>query len=125
MSEACPKRLPMSRFRPSKCAVPSLGDEWRCSASRTAGKQLGPLPAFLLPLRANNGPLVRHRLRRIRHGPDQCGPSGTPIGWHRDALQYDIVAGLSLLSACRMKFRPYRSPSALTVASSVGNTKSG
>jgi len=35
---------------------------------------------------------------------------GSPIGWHRDAPQYDIVAGLSLLSSCRMKFRPYVSP---------------
>jgi alkylated DNA repair dioxygenase AlkB len=35
---------------------------------------------------------------------------GTPIGWHRDAPQYDIVAGLWLVSTCRMKFRPYRSP---------------
>jgi alkylated DNA repair dioxygenase AlkB len=35
---------------------------------------------------------------------------GTPIGWHRDAPQYDIVAGVSLLSSCRMRFRPYRSP---------------
>jgi alkylated DNA repair dioxygenase AlkB len=41
---------------------------------------------------------------------------GTPIGWHRDAPQYGIVAGISLLSACRMKFRPYRSPSAPTSA---------
>lgn len=32
---------------------------------------------------------------------------GAPIGWHRDAPQYDIVAGVSLLSPCRMKFRPY------------------
>ena len=39
---------------------------------------------------------------------------GSPIGWHRDAPQYDIVAGISLLSTCRMKFRPYRSPSAST-----------
>jgi len=39
---------------------------------------------------------------------------GTPIGWHRDAPQYDIVAGLSLLSTCRMKFRPYRSPGKAT-----------
>jgi alkylated DNA repair dioxygenase AlkB len=35
---------------------------------------------------------------------------GAPIGWHRDAPQYDIVAGVSLLSECRMKFRPYRAP---------------
>jgi alkylated DNA repair dioxygenase AlkB len=38
---------------------------------------------------------------------------GAPIGWHRDAPQYDIVAGISLLSACRMKLRPYVSPKAL------------
>jgi len=32
---------------------------------------------------------------------------GAPIGWHRDAPQYGVVVGLSLLSACRMRFRPY------------------
>ena len=32
---------------------------------------------------------------------------GAPIGWHRDAPQYDIVGGISLLSTCRMKFRPH------------------
>ena len=37
-------------------------------------------------------------------------PPGAPIGWHRDAPQYDVVAGVSLLSDCRMKFRPYLSP---------------
>jgi alkylated DNA repair dioxygenase AlkB len=42
---------------------------------------------------------------------------GTPIGWHRDAPQYDIVAGVSLLSACRMKFRPYRSPASASASS--------
>lgn len=35
---------------------------------------------------------------------------GTPIGWHRDAPQYEIVAGISLLSPCRMRLRPYLSP---------------
>jgi alkylated DNA repair dioxygenase AlkB len=35
---------------------------------------------------------------------------GAPIGWHRDAPQYGIVAGISLLSACRMKLRPYVPP---------------
>ena len=32
---------------------------------------------------------------------------GATIGWHRDAPQYGIVAGFSLLSACQMKLRPY------------------
>jgi alkylated DNA repair dioxygenase AlkB len=42
---------------------------------------------------------------------------GAPVGWHRDAPQYDIVAGVSLGSACRMKFRPYLSAVDLAAAS--------
>jgi len=72
----------------------------------------GPLPAFLFPLRAkiadwsgiDAGAFAMALINEYR--------PGTPIGWHRDAPQYDVVAGVSLVSACRMKFRPYRSPSA-------------
>ena len=35
---------------------------------------------------------------------------GAPIGWHRDAPQYGIIGGLSLLAPCRMKFRRYVAP---------------
>ena len=35
-------------------------------------------------------------------------PPGAPIGWHRDVPQFEIIAGISLLSACRMRFRPYQ-----------------
>ena len=42
---------------------------------------------------------------------------GAPIGWHRDAPQYGIIAGISLLSPSRMKFRPYVSPGAVQEAS--------
>lgn len=67
----------------------------------------GPMPAFLLP--------VRDRLARWAEvDPNAFEMAvineyfpGAPIGWHRDAPQYGIVAGISLLSACRMKFRPY------------------
>lgn len=34
--------------------------------------------------------------------------SGAPIGWHCDAPQYDVIAGVSLGAPCRMTFRPYR-----------------
>ena len=72
----------------------------------------GRLPAFLMPLRARIADwsgidadlFVVALINEYR--------PATPIGWHRDAPQYDIVAGVSLLSACRMRFRPYRSPSA-------------
>ena len=32
---------------------------------------------------------------------------GTPLGWHRDVPDYGRIVGVSLASACRMRFRPY------------------
>jgi DNA oxidative demethylase len=70
-----------------------------------------PVPAFLLPLRARAAAWAGIT-------PDDLGealvteyPAGAGIGWHRDAPMFgDVIAGVSLLSACRMKFRPYVSP---------------
>ena len=72
----------------------------------------GPLPEFLLPLRARVAGWARLDPEKFAMALINAYPPGAPIGWHRDAPQYDIVAGVSLLSACRMKFRPYVSPSA-------------
>jgi alkylated DNA repair dioxygenase AlkB len=33
--------------------------------------------------------------------------TGTPLGWHRDAPEYGLVAGISLGTPCRMRFRPF------------------
>ena len=71
----------------------------------------GPLPAFLMPLRAQLAEWARIAPDAFAMALINEYRPGSPIGWHRDAPQYDIVAGVSLLSACRMKFRPYRSPS--------------
>jgi alkylated DNA repair dioxygenase AlkB len=77
------------------------------------GASTPPLPAFLLPLRekvagwANVDPHEFSMALINEYRP------GAPIGWHRDAPQYDIVAGISLLTSCRMKFRPYMRPNAL------------
>ena len=71
----------------------------------------GPLPAFLTPLRARLAQWASIEPEAFAMALINEYRPGSPIGWHRDAPQYDIVAGVSLLSACRMKFRPYRSPS--------------
>ena len=34
-------------------------------------------------------------------------PVGSVINWHRDAPPFDSVAGISLLSDCTFRFRPY------------------
>jgi hypothetical protein len=70
----------------------------------------GPFPSFLFPLRARIADWSGIDADAFAMALINEYRPGTPIGWHRDAPQYDIVAGISLLSACRMKFRPYRSP---------------
>jgi alkylated DNA repair dioxygenase AlkB len=72
----------------------------------------GPIPEFLLPVRARLGDWAGVAPDAFAMCLINEYQPGSPIGWHRDAPQYDKVAGISLLSACRMKFRPYRSPSA-------------
>ena len=68
------------------------------------------MPAFLLPLRDRAagwagippGAVIMALINEYQ--------PGAPIGWHRDAPQYDIVVGLSLGSPCRMRLRPYVAP---------------
>lgn len=84
-------------------------------ASYDAGRaETPPLPGFLMPLRVRiaewaNVPAEAFVMALINEYPP-----GAPIGWHRDAPQYDFVAGVSLLSSCRMKFRPYVPPATVT-----------
>jgi alkylated DNA repair dioxygenase AlkB len=66
-----------------------------------------PLPPFLLPLRDNVAVWANLDGHAFAMALINEYPPGAPIGWHRDAPQYEIVAGISLLSSCRMKFRSY------------------
>jgi alkylated DNA repair dioxygenase AlkB len=76
----------------------------------------GPLPSFLEPLRARVAAWAGLEAQAFAMALINEYRPGTPIGWHRDAPQYDIVAGVSLLSECRMRFRPYRPPATATSA---------
>jgi alkylated DNA repair dioxygenase AlkB len=73
-----------------------------------------PMPDFLLPLRlalaawAGVEPAAFAMALINEYRP------GSPIGWHRDAPQYGRVAGVSLLSSCRMRFRRYVPPGLAT-----------
>jgi alkylated DNA repair dioxygenase AlkB len=69
-----------------------------------------PVPVFLLPLRQKIAAWSHVQADAFAMALINEYQAGAPIGWHRDAPQYGIVAGVSLLSACRMKLRPYVSP---------------
>jgi len=82
-------------------------------ASYDAGRtDTPPIPEFLLPLRARIATWAGLEPAAFAMALINAYPPGAPIGWHRDAPQYDMVAGVSLLTGCRMKFRPYVSPGA-------------
>jgi alkylated DNA repair dioxygenase AlkB len=64
-----------------------------------------PLPGWLLPLRARAAVLAEVDERDLVQALVQRYPPGAPIGWHRDSPSYELVVGISLLSAARMRFR--------------------
>jgi len=71
-----------------------------------------PMPDFLRPLIARTAAWAGIEPEAFAMALINEYRAGAPIGWHRDAPQYDIVAGISLISPSRMRFRPYVSPGA-------------
>jgi alkylated DNA repair protein (DNA oxidative demethylase) len=75
-----------------------------------ATRPAAPMPAFIEPLRARVASWAGIDAAALAMALINQYAPGAPIGWHRDAPQYGIVLGVSLLSACRMRLRPYVSP---------------
>jgi alkylated DNA repair dioxygenase AlkB len=66
-----------------------------------------PLPEFLKPLRARAAKLIGVSEGAFPHALINEYRPGTPLGWHRDVPEFELVVGVSLAGACRMRFRPY------------------
>src|SRR5215813_12401410 len=65
------------------------------------------LPATLHPLRAKVGAWLHIPPERFAHALVAEYSPGTPLGWHRDVPQFELVVGISLAGWTRMRFRPY------------------
>ena len=66
-----------------------------------------PLPSFLHPLRERLADWAGVAAAEFAHGVIAEYRPGTPLGWHRDVPDFEIVAGVSLAGSARMRFRPY------------------
>lgn len=64
-------------------------------------------PPFLKDVRARVADWLDRPESDFVHGLVTEYAPGTPIGWHRDAPHFEIVAGISLNGACRMRYRPF------------------
>ena len=67
----------------------------------------GPWPSWLVDLRRSAARVAAVDDAAFVHALVTEYRPGTPIGWHRDKPAYGTVVGISLGSACRMRFRPY------------------
>jgi alkylated DNA repair dioxygenase AlkB len=67
-----------------------------------------PLPAFLDPIRVRAAAWAGMRADEIIESVVTEYSPGSPIGWHRDVPQFEIIIGISLKSSCRFRFKPYR-----------------
>jgi alkylated DNA repair dioxygenase AlkB len=66
-----------------------------------------PLPPFLEPVRERASAWAGIAARELSQCTVAEYSPGTQLGWHRDVPTFGIVIGISLASACRMRFRPY------------------
>jgi alkylated DNA repair dioxygenase AlkB len=64
-----------------------------------------PLPSELEWLRERCAQLASVQAGELAQILVQKYPAGAGIGWHRDAPMFGKVVGVSLLSACRMRFQ--------------------
>jgi DNA oxidative demethylase len=64
-----------------------------------------PIPEWVVPVRERAAALAGLAPDDLVEVLVQRYPEGAQIGWHRDAPMFGTVVGVSLLAACRMRFR--------------------
>jgi len=66
-----------------------------------------PIAAFLLPLRKRLADWVGVSPEAFSSALVAEYRPGTPLGWHRDVPDHELIVGVSLASGARMRLRPY------------------
>jgi alkylated DNA repair dioxygenase AlkB len=103
------QKLPLREARykqfTAKRRIVSFGAEYDFDKNRLTPS--APLPHFLFPLRDKVSDWLGIAAEEFAHALVSEYRPGTALGWHRDAPNFGIVAGVSLGEACRIRFRPY------------------
>jgi len=66
-----------------------------------------PIPEFLAPLRTRAAQWSGVAAEDFVQALIAEYVPGTPLGWHRDVPDFEVVVGVSLGSTCRMRMRRY------------------
>jgi len=103
------RKLPLQeaeykQFR-AKRRIQSYGGRYDFSANRLLETE--PIAPFLQPLRRRVAAWAARSAEDFSQALVAEYAPGTQLGWHRDVPNFDLVVGVSLASACRMRFRRY------------------
>jgi alkylated DNA repair dioxygenase AlkB len=90
----------------AKRRVIEYGYEYDFSSRKASGAP--PIPEFLYWLRDRFADLAGVGHEELVECVIHEYPPGAPMGWHRDVPQFEVIVGVSLASACRMRLKPYR-----------------
>ncbi|HEX4196090.1 MAG TPA: alpha-ketoglutarate-dependent dioxygenase AlkB [Caulobacteraceae bacterium] len=78
---------------------------WRYDYGARAVDEAAPIPDFLKPIRERAAAFAGLAPEDLQQAMINEYEPGAGIGWHRDKPQFGEVVGLSLLSACNLRFR--------------------
>ena len=85
--------------------VVEYGWEYDFSSRKASATQ--PIPEFLYPLRSRAAQFVGIKPQELAEAVVIEYPPGAPMGWHRDVRQFEMIIGISLASATRMRLKPF------------------
>jgi alkylated DNA repair dioxygenase AlkB len=104
------RELPLSpaKYREftAKRRTASYGGKYDFSRQRL--EEAPALPPCLTPLRDKVARWVGIAPDKFVHGLVTEYQPGTPLGWHRDVPDFEVIVGVSLAGRARMRLRPYR-----------------
>jgi alkylated DNA repair dioxygenase AlkB len=79
----------------------------RYDFNRNVLEPAAALPAVFEPLRSRVAEWAGIPAGQLSHATVAEYPRATPLGWHRDVPEFELVVGVSLGGHARMRFRPY------------------
>jgi alkylated DNA repair dioxygenase AlkB len=82
--------------------------------SRRRANPTKPFPHFLSAVRQRAAEFAGVTPDELAEGLILEYPPGAPIGWHRDAPQFGVVIGISLLNSARMRLKPFQKEGRIT-----------
>ena len=84
----------------------SYGGQYDFSRNRLEDSP--PIPEVLFPLRDKVAKWAGIAPEEFVHALVAEYQPGSPLGWHRDVPDFEVIVGVSLAGRARMRLRPYR-----------------